>query len=210
MIHLSSEKFPQVLVNNSPITFIVLFIISNRSLEISRISQSVRSNWTQVWKLKMSCVYFNSVSTSRTIYIHSEMHSALDHTNFALSDAHLSKLSLNIKSSLLCNKQEIAIRRVQRFVSHANICCEYIHSKSFAHGSISSTSHGFHAINKIMFFFWYLKWTPLKLIRVDNSAVIRKFFLIFHSCKWMMSYSWLRAIEPTSLVMSTRNSKRSA
>lgn len=148
---LSSEQVASELGRQCPLRICVLVKVGHRCLEISRISQTVGSDWPEFWESKVSLVQFKDVSTNRTLWeLNTVSDASWDNADLIRPHEKSSELGSYIQRSMLRDDQEVTICTVEGFmVVHVLPSCVNIDANACFHAWISSSSNQMEAMDPI-------------------------------------------------------------
>lgn len=147
-------------------------VVRNRGEEVSSVGQTIGSNCTKFWQLKVCTPNFEDVASSRAFDANLESLTSLDDADLSWLDVQFSELGLNVQCALLSHNQKVAIRVDKCFVLHRDIGREDVCCQTLSEGWVARSSDRAEAIHKVMLRLRNIEGQPGKLSWRDmNSRV---------------------------------------
>ena len=164
------EEFATELVHDFPRVVFGDRVVRNRGQEVSSVGQSVGTDRSKFWQLKVCTPNLEDVASGWSFDVDLEALTSLYDTNLSWLDVQFSELGLDVQCALLSHNQKVAIRVDKRFVIHRNVSCKDVCRDTLPQSWVARSSNGGQTIHKVVFGLRNIKWQPGKLSRRDMNA----------------------------------------
>lgn len=164
------EELATELVHDFPRVVFGDRVVRNRGQEVSSVGQSVGTDRSKFWQLKVCPPNLEDVASGWPFDVDLEALASLYNANLSWLDVQLSELGLDIQCALLSHNQEVAVGVDKRFVIHRNVSCKDVCRDTLPQGWVARSSNRGQTLHKVVFGLSNIKGQPGKLSRRDMDA----------------------------------------
>jgi hypothetical protein len=157
------EKFATKLVHDFPRVVFGDRVVRNRAQEVSSVGQSVGTDGSKFWQLKVGTPNLEDITSGWSFDIDLETLTSLYNTNLSWLDVQFSELGLNVQCALLSHNQEVTIRVDKSSVFHRDVSCEDMCCDTLPQSRVARSSNRAKTVHKVVFAFSNIKGQPGKL-----------------------------------------------
>jgi len=191
VILLSSEQVASELGRQRPLRICVLVEVGYRCLEVSRVSQTVGTDWPEFGEGKVSLIQFKDVTPNWTLWQFDTISdSSWDDADLIWPHEESAELCSDVQRSMLRDDQEVAVCTVEGFmIVHVLSSCVYVNAHTCFHAWVSSSSNQVEAMNPI-YRLVQIEGIPSELIG-DLMDLLT--WLVLWVCVEGSVFSWFKA-----------------
>lgn len=166
------EEFATKLVHDLPWIVFGDCVVRNRGQEVSSVGQSVGTDRSKFWQLKVGAPNFEDIASGWSFDVDLKSLTSLYDTDFSWLDVQFSELGLDVQCALLSHNQKVTIRINECFVLHGNVGCKDVCCNALPQSRVARSGNGAKTIHKVVFGVGNIKGQPGKLSWRDMDARI--------------------------------------